>query len=53
MLAVAAQRAFASSLLELPPANEDCWDGDEPATHDVIADARWTFPVLDSRLGPR
>ncbi len=51
ILAVAAQRAFAASLLELPLANEICWDGDAPACHDVVADARWVFPVLDSRLG--
>ena len=53
ILAVAAQRAFAASLLELPLANEDCWDGEEPVCHDVVADARWAFPVYDSRLGPQ
>ena len=52
MLAVAAQRAFAASLLELPLANENCWDGEAPACHEVVADARWSFPVHDSRLGP-
>ena len=51
MLAVAAQRAFAASLLELPLANESCWDGEAPACHDVVADARWAFPVPNSRLG--
>ena len=52
MLAVAAQRAFAASLLELPLANENCWDGEAPACHDVVAGARWSFPVHESRLGP-
>ena len=52
MLAVASQRAFAASLLELPLAHENCWDGETPLCHDVVADARWSFPVSDSRLGP-
>ena len=53
ILAVAAQHAFAATLLQLPLANEDCWDGEAPVCHDVVADARWTFPVWDSRLGPQ
>ena len=50
LAAVAAQSAFAQSLLELPIGGGICMDGDCPATHDVVADARWTFPVYDSRL---
>ena len=48
--AIAAQKALAASLLELPGSGEDCMDGDAPAVHDVIADARAIFPVYDSRL---
>ena len=50
LAAVAAQGAFAQSLLELPIGGGICMDRDCPATHDVVADARWTFPVHDSRL---
>ena len=50
LAAVAAQSAFAQSLLELPIGGGIRVDGDCPATHDVVADARWTFPVYDSRL---
>ena len=52
LAAVAAQRAFAATLLELPLGGEDTMDGPVPAAHDVLADARWTFPVHDSRLPP-
>ena len=40
LLAVAAQRAFAASLLELPPAAE-LGEGTEPDLHELLADARW------------
>ena len=53
LLSVAAQKAFAASLLELPLGNEVCWDGEAPACHDVVADARWSFPVYGSRHSPR
>ena len=41
ILSVAAQRAFAASLLELPPAAELGAAGDPPALHELLADARW------------
>ena len=41
ILAVAAQRAFAASLLELPPGGECSAGGPEPALHEILADARW------------
>ncbi len=50
LAAMAAQTAFAQSLLELPIGAGACLDGDCPPVHDVVADARWTFPVHDSRL---
>ena len=50
LLAVAAQKAFAASLLELPLQCEACFDGEPPAAHEVLADARWSFPVSDSSL---
>ena len=40
LLAVAAQRAFAASLLELPTAAE-LGDGPEPDLPELLADARW------------
>ena len=40
LLAVAAQRAFAASLLELPPAAE-LGEGPEPELHELLAEARW------------
>ena len=40
MLAVAAQRAYAATLLELPPAAE-LGEGPMPDLHEVLADARW------------
>ena len=49
LLAVAAQKAFAATLLELPP-GAACFDGDPPPANEVLADARWSFPVHDSRL---
>ena len=53
MLAVAAQRALAWSLLELPLVGADECDGTEPPLADVLADARHTFPVPASRLPAR
>ncbi|OLP82561.1 hypothetical protein AK812_SmicGene36766 [Symbiodinium microadriaticum] len=44
MLAVAAQRALAYSLLELPLAAADECDGTEPSLGDLLADARDTEP---------
>ena len=40
MLAVAAQRAYVATLLELPPAAE-LGEGPMPDLHEVLADARW------------
>ena len=50
-LAVAAQRAYAASLLKLPPAAE-LSEGTEPDLHEVLADARWLEEVPASRLPP-
>ena len=50
MLAVAAQRAFAMSLLELPPATADECDGAEPPLAEVLVDARAIEPIVPSRL---
>ncbi|OLP83702.1 hypothetical protein AK812_SmicGene35526 [Symbiodinium microadriaticum] len=43
LLAVAAQRAFAASLLELPPAAE-LGEGPEPELHELLAETRWVQP---------
>ena len=50
MLAVAAQRAVAYSLLELPLAAADECDGTQPPLGDLFVDARDTEPVPASRL---
>ena len=50
MLAVAAQRALAHSLLELPLAGADECDGAEPRFGDLLADARDAEAVPVSRL---
>ena len=50
LAAVAAQCALATSLLELPTGGEVHMDGDAPPIYDVLADARCTFPIADSRL---
>ena len=50
LLAVAAQRAYASSLLELPLASAEQGEGDAPPLGDVLAQARETEQVSDSRL---
>ena len=53
LLTVAAQSAFAASLLELPLARE-CHIGREtPELQEVLADGRWQLAVHASRLGPR
>ena len=49
---VAAQRALASSLLELP-VSEDGVDGEEADFPTVLAEASWDEPPGPSRLGPR
>ena len=49
LLAVAAQRAIAASLLELPLAGECNVAGEAPELHEVLADVRWQLPVMGSR----
>ena len=49
ILAVAAMRAFAASLLELPPGGDDCDAGEAPDLHEVLA-AGAGGPLLASRL---
>ena len=53
LLAVAAQRAVAASLLELPLAGECNVAGQAPELQVVLADVRWQLPVLRNRQGPR
>ena len=43
LFAVAAQRAYAACLLELPPAATLC-NGRVPELHEVLGDARWDQP---------
>ena len=50
LLAVAAQRALAASLLQLPLFGETCVDGAEPPVSDLLADARWESGPAPSRL---
>ena len=51
MMAFAAQRAFAMTLLHLPLGSAGCLDGATPPLADVLADARRDdFPQLPSRL---
>ena len=50
LVAVAAQRAFASSLLELPLLGESCLDGELPSHSDLCAEARWATTAEVSRL---
>jgi hypothetical protein len=50
-LAVAAQRALASTLLELPVDEAGC-DGDAPCLEDVLHAGRLAEPPLPSRLPP-
>ena len=51
LAAVAAQRACAATLLELPP-HTLAVDGDEPHLADLLADARYTETPAPSRLPP-
>lgn len=53
LLAVAAHKAFAASLLALPLQGEVCIDGDAPAMSDLLTDARWAESPAPSRLPPR
>ncbi|CAE7263130.1 unnamed protein product [Symbiodinium natans] len=53
ILSVAAQRAFATSLLELPLHGECQGGGPEPELHEVFADSRWTAAPATSRVAPR
>ena len=50
MLAVAAMRAYAASLLELPPAGEACVAGEAPELHEILADVQGSLPPTSSRL---
>ena len=50
LVAFAAHRALAASLLELPLADEEFLDGESPPLHTVLADARWDEGPGESRL---
>ena len=50
MLAVAAQRSFAASLLELPLHSQANRDGNSPGRDELLSDARWTTAPAASRL---
>ena len=52
IIAVAAQRARASSLLELPLEAVGAASG-EPAAHEILQDARWLDTSAPSRLPAR
>ena len=52
LAAVAAQRALAATLLELPP-HALAVDGDEPHLAELLADARYTETLEPSRLPAR
>ena len=49
LLAVAAHRAFATSLLDLPVDDFGC-DGEEPWLEEVLHEARLTVPPAPSRM---
>ena len=51
LAAVAAARAHAASLLELPLHGEEAMDG-PPSLPTLLADARWEDPPVPSRLPP-
>ena len=53
IISVAAQRALASSLLELPSEAHDSAAGTEPALHELLADARWHEGPAASRMPHR
>ena len=50
MLAVAAQRALAATLMELPVDDAECVDGGAPTLEDVLLDARLVDPPQPSRV---
>ena len=50
LLAVAAQRALAASVLQLPLFGEMCVDAAEPPVSDLLADGRWESGPAPSRL---
>ena len=50
ILAVAAQRAFAASLLDLPMEDALGVDGDTPPLEHILGDARLLGPALPSRV---
>ena len=50
ILAVAAQRALAATLLELPVDDAEGVDGEEPVLEDVLGDARLVEAPVPSRL---
>ena len=50
LLAVAAQKAFAASLLDLPASSVPHLDGSIPDLSEVLDDARWSFAPIVSRL---
>ena len=50
LLAVAGQRAFAASSLELPMHEQMCIDGAEPALSDLLAETRFSELPAGSRL---
>ena len=52
MVSVAAQRAIAMSLLDLPLAGACNGDGEDPPLGEVLADARWAEGPEYSRLPP-
>ena len=50
MLAVAAQRSLAATLLELPVDDAEGVDGDQPVLEDVLVDARLVEAPIPSRM---
>ena len=50
IIAVAAQRAFAATLLELPVDDAEGVDGDTPALEEVLGDGRLLEAALPSRI---
>ena len=49
-MAVAAQRALAATLLELPVDGAEGVDGDDPFLEDVLSEARLLEPLGPSRV---
>ena len=50
LLAVAAMRAYAASLLELPPGGDICDEGAAPDLHEILAEVRDSSSPSASRL---